>query len=261
MPILTPMMGDSWSLLRSAYADAAAQRRAGDPDPLLLVRVLRDRGVSAVWTRPGAPRDLLESAFLTEVPAATLRWHAVRRFPGVARRRHGVRSHALLDPQSILGTDRHSRPVDAWWAIPSRLVPLSHVTAHARRRWRPGRTSTALQPLEVDLVEGGGRLVRRCLELPVCAEGWHNVLVWLRVVDDPDAVSRADDEDASTGESLVEVMVGDGVLGVSQVSSSLARVLAGLEAADVVPDGLVQVNLEPGTRRPYLGRLRCHLPD
>ena len=250
----------SWTDLREAYDEAVARRVGGDARHDLLDQVLRDHDVAPIWTRPGSARDLLQSAFEAEVPKQGLRSHMLRGVPRVMRHRRQFAELAVLEPEALLDSENRQRSVEAWWAIPEEWMPLSHVTAHQRRAWRPGRTSTSLLPLPMLLdTRGCGGSLDGCLQFPPDSEGWHNVLVWLHVEDPEDVITITD---AGADEHyLVDVMVGARRIGETLVPIALARILAGLAAAEVVSDGLLQVNLDPLTRAPYVGRMRCHLPE
>ena len=253
------MSSSPWASLREAYEDAVSRREGGEDGADLLDAVLREHDVASIWTRRGSARDLLHSAFEAQVPQQRLRSHMVAGVPKLLRNRRQLSELAVPQPEAMLDRANRRRAAEAWWAIPDEWIPLSHVTAHQRRAWRPGRTSTALLPLPI-LPEtdcGGG--LSDCLQFPPDAEGWHNVLVWLHVVDPEDVVAITD---AGEGEHyLIDVMVGDTKVGETLVPIALARILAGLAAAQVVSDGLLQVNLDPATGDPYVGRMRCHLPD
>ena len=249
----------SWASLRAAYDDAVAQRADGDDDRDLLTRVMREHDVAPIWTRPGSANDLLHSAFEAQIPQQRLRGHMLRGVPRLLANRRQLGELAVLEPEELMDRRSRRRAAEAWWAIPDEWIPLSHVTAHERRSWRPGRTSTALLPLPFMLDAECGSSLDDCLQFAPDAEGWHNVLVWLRVEDPEDVVAITD---AGAGEHyLVDVMVGQRKIGETVVPIALARILAGLAAAQVVSDGLLQVNLDPATGRPYTGRMRCNLPD
>lgn len=251
----------SWASLREAYDAALTQRAAGDEDRDLLTRVMREHDVAPIWTRPGSARDLLQTAFEAQIPQQRLRGHMMRGVPRLlADRRHfGELALTGSEPEAVMDRASRRRGAEAWWAIPDEWIPLSHVTAHERRSWRPGRTSTALLALPFMLDADCGDSLDNCLQFAPDAEGWHNVLVWLRVEDPEDVVAITDAGDDE--HYLLDVMVGERQVGETLVPIALARVLAGLAAADVVSDGLLQVNLDPRTRKPYVGRMRCHLPE
>ncbi|QWC85318.1 hypothetical protein KLP28_00555 [Nocardioidaceae bacterium] len=253
------MSSGTWASLREAYDEAVLRRATGESDPQLLDHVLRSHDVAPIWTRSGSARDLLQSAFEAEVPQQRLRSHMMQGVPRLMRHRRQLSDLAVLQPEALLDREQRKRAAEAWWAIPDEWIPLSHVTAHQRRSWRPGRSSTALLPLPVMLESGCGASLTHCVEFPRDGEGWHNVLVWLRVEDPEEVVAIADAQDGE--HYLLDVMVGDAKVAETLVPIALARVLAGLAAAQVVSDGLLQVNLDPRTGSPYVGRMRCHLPD